>query len=392
LLDGFGVAITASGDTVVVGASCSHFEGSGCGPGAVYVYVKPAGGWTSMTQTAKLTASDGQPGDTFGISVSISGDTVVVGADLGCITGLEPARAYVFVKPSTGWQDMTQTAELTPSDGPGCLGYSVGVSGATVVAGAPYASAGEQHAQGAAYVYRQPTNGWHDMTQSAKLISSDGQALDELGTSVSISNGIVVAGAPLKNFGVGAAYVFVRPHGDGRIINETAKLTATPQSGISLFGNSVAIDGGVAVVGEPGCLNDGDPHGNAYVFVEPTNGWTNATQTAILSAPDARGCDEFPNAVAIENNVIVASELRAQNFTGAAYVFLQPSSGWQNTSKANFIVPGSLADADGESFGYSTTFSDCALAVGAPGGSIIPDAAYVFTGDRCPLSGAGHPQ
>lgn len=392
LLDGFGVSIAASGDTVVVGASCSHFGGSNCGPGAVYVFVKPAGGWVSMTQTAKLTASDGEPGDNFGIAVAISGDTIVVGADLGCVTGLEAARAYVFVKPATGWQDMTQIAELTPSDGPGCLGYSVGASGDTVVAGAPYTSAGEQPAQGAAYVYREPANGWRNMTQTAKLINSDGQALDELGSSVAISNGTVIAGAPLKNFAIGAAYVFADPQSNGGTITETAKLTATPQLGNSLFGRSVAIDGGVAVIGEPGCLAEGDPHGNAYVFVEPANGWTSASQTAMLSPPDGKDCDEFPNAVAIQKNVIVASEQRARDFTGAVYLFLQPASGWQNTAKANGIIPGTLASNDPESFGFSAAFSDCTLAVGSPGGSIIPDASYVFTADTCPGSDVSHPR
>src|SRR6185369_6700797 len=94
--------------------------------GAAYVFVKPASGWTTATETAKLTASNGTTGS-FGYSVAISGDTVAVSE-----TGAE----YVFVKPAAGWTNMTQTAKLTASDGGlGGFGYSISVSGDTVVAG-----------------------------------------------------------------------------------------------------------------------------------------------------------------------------------------------------------------------------------------------------------------
>ena len=91
-----------------------------------------------MTQTAKLTASDGAEGDYFGVSVSISGDTVVVGANGDDDNGDTSGSAYVFVKPSAGWSNMTQTAKLTASDGVegDYFGYSVSVSGDTVVVGA----------------------------------------------------------------------------------------------------------------------------------------------------------------------------------------------------------------------------------------------------------------
>jgi hypothetical protein len=65
----------------------------------------------SWAQLAKLTSSDGQADDRFGFSVAVSGDTVVVG--LSSADGSGHNAAYVFVKPSTGWANMTETAELT---------------------------------------------------------------------------------------------------------------------------------------------------------------------------------------------------------------------------------------------------------------------------------------
>ena len=82
-------------------------------------------------------------------------------------------------------QDMPwlQLAELTASDGTSNdqFGFSAAVSGTTVVVGAPYASVGNNQAQGAAYIFVKPESGWENMTQVAKLTASDGKALDLFG-------------------------------------------------------------------------------------------------------------------------------------------------------------------------------------------------------------------
>ena len=89
----------------------------------------------------------------------------------------------MFTEPGSGWADMTQTAKLTASDGAADddFGYSVSISGNTVVVGAPYATVGGNSDQGAAYVFTEPGSGWANMTQTAKLTASDGAAGDEFG-------------------------------------------------------------------------------------------------------------------------------------------------------------------------------------------------------------------
>ena len=105
-----------------------------------------------MTQTAKLTASDGAADDYFGYSVSISGNTVVVGADSATVGGNAPGGGLRFTEPGSGWANMTQTAKLTASDGAAGdrFGCSVSISGNTVVVGA---DATAQHG-GGLRVYR----------------------------------------------------------------------------------------------------------------------------------------------------------------------------------------------------------------------------------------------
>ena len=134
----------------------------------------------------------------FGVSVSISGNTVVVGAPSATVgSNSDQGAAYVFTEPGSGWANMTQTAKLTASDGDGSrrfrqLGFDQRQHGGGRSDGATVGSNG----QGAAYVFTEPGSGWANMTQTAKLTASDGAAGDDFGSSVSISGNTVVVGAP----------------------------------------------------------------------------------------------------------------------------------------------------------------------------------------------------
>ncbi|MDM8553620.1 choice-of-anchor D domain-containing protein, partial [Desulfococcaceae bacterium HSG7] len=135
-----------------------------------YVFVKPAGGWSDMTQTAKLTASDANSDDHFGWSVAVNGDTAVVGAN-----GDDTGSAYVFVKPAGGWSDMTQTAKLTASDAAADdqFGSSAAVSGDTVVVGAPY-NDDDGAESGSAYIFEFSPQPEINLKQGATNIANGG--------------------------------------------------------------------------------------------------------------------------------------------------------------------------------------------------------------------------
>ena len=116
--NGIGFSVAISNNTVATG---SPYTGSiGKGPtGAVDVYVKPAKGWkTTITPTARLGASDGDPGDELGFSAAATGSTVITGAPyahcLGysCKQGVGDGIVYAFAEPAGGWTSMTQTQEL----------------------------------------------------------------------------------------------------------------------------------------------------------------------------------------------------------------------------------------------------------------------------------------
>jgi len=211
--DELGMSVGVSGNTVVVGA-----WRTGADVGTAFVYLRPASGWSgTLNQNAILQASDRAPGDLFANSVAISGDTIVVGAYRDDVTAIDQGSAYVFVKPTGGWSGtLNQTAKLTASDAAAGdeFGNAVGIDGHTIIAGAAFHDAGASVNQGSAYVFRRPASGWQGvLTESEKLVAADSVGGDLFGISVSVSGTTAAVGAYVKDVGSnpdqGVAYVFV---------------------------------------------------------------------------------------------------------------------------------------------------------------------------------------
>jgi hypothetical protein len=353
---GFGWSVAVSGDTVVAGAQCAKVGTNTC-QGAAYVFVKPASGWADATETARLTASDGAGGDQFGASVAISGNTIVVGS---YVNNSFQGAAYVFVRPASGWASATQTAKLTASDGVAGnrFGSSVAVSGDTIVVGAPSAWIGPAINQGAAYVFVKPASGWADGTQTAKLTASDGTYGDYMGWSVGVSGGTVVAGAPhTDNSLPGAVYVFAMPASGWADATQTAKLTASDGAASDAFGTAVSVSGDTVVAGAPAVfIGSNSNQGAAYVFAMPASGWANATQTAKLTASDGAVSDMLGSAVSVSGDTVLAGApgARVGNNAGAAYVFEMPASGWANATEAAKLT---ASDSASGQLGWSVAVS-----------------------------------
>ncbi|KAJ1460279.1 FG-GAP repeat-domain-containing protein [Pelagophyceae sp. CCMP2097] len=187
----FGHAVAIDGDTIVVGAYKDDDKGSDSG--SAYVFVK-GDGVGSWSQDAKLTAADSAKLDYFGFSVGISGDYIVVGADSDDDKGPNAGAAYVFVK-GEGVASWNEKAKLTAADGAkyDSFGYSVGISGDYIVVGAP-GDDDKGSSAGAAYVFVKG-EGVASWNEKAKLTAADGAKLDFFGFSVGISGDYIVVGA-----------------------------------------------------------------------------------------------------------------------------------------------------------------------------------------------------
>jgi len=300
--DYFGWSVSISGDTIVVGAFGDEYS-----QGSAYVFRYNGSSWI---QEAKLVASDGVSPDNFGYSVSISVDTIAVGAfGKNDFTGV----AYVFRYGSTGWGE---EGKLTPTDGaPGDLfGMSVSMSGNKIAVGSPYGDANDfNQDSGAAYVFRRDGAVW---TQEAKLVAADPDLYDSFGASVSLSGSKAVVGAPSDDGLTGSAYVFKY---DGATWAQEAKLTSSAPVASDRFGASVSISGNRIVAGVPEDDDKGSNSGSAYAFKFDGTGWV---EELGLTASDGTEYDYFGPSVSISENTIVIGATGNESDRGAAYVFI----------------------------------------------------------------------
>jgi FG-GAP repeat len=337
---------------------------------------------TAYEQAAKLTASDGAQNDNLGYSVAISGDTIVVGApNVSSSTG----AAYLFVRQGTTWGNSTQTAKLLPRN-PNTydnFGYSVGVSGNTVVVGSPRDQATYQ-LQGTVAVYVRPDAGWPaQMVPTALLTHGSPAYNDQLGASVAISDDVVAAGAPFRDVlqsggynatDQGLVYVFVKPAGGWADKTHDAYLQGNASWQGDEFGTSVAMEGDVVVVGSPKSEGGGKFDGGyAWVFVKPAAGWANkVTEKAQLWPSDLAISDYFGKTVAIGGDTVIVGspqdDIGANADQGSAYIYLKGSSWASRTQAAKLTASDGAA---GEMFGTAVAVVGKSAAVGlsAKGGT-----------------------
>lgn len=340
-LDGFGEAVAISGDTIVVGASgeCSSASGvngnqndnSLISAGAAYVFVRNGTNWS---QQAYLKASNPGEPDRFGVSVGVSGDTVVVGAygedsnatgvngNQGNNNAVNSGAAYVFVRNGTVW---SQQAYLKASNTGeyDLFGSSVQIWGETVVVGAP----GEDANSGAAYVFVRDGTTW---SQQAFLKASNAESGDQFGRRLTVSEDTIMVGAPFEDSNAtgvngdesnndgtdsGAAYVFVR---NGTQWDQQAYFKGSVAGGG--IGWSLAISGDLAVAAR-------------HVFTRLGTNWTSQL---VLAGSNTESGDSFGHAVAVAGSTVVISAIGEDSDatgvngcqfnngapdSGAAYVF-----------------------------------------------------------------------
>jgi hypothetical protein len=372
-----GTAVAISGSTIVVGENCGESGGNppcNSQQSAVYVYEKPKDGWGNMTQTAELTASDGAVGDGFGTSVAISGSTIVVGA----VSGFN-GKVYVFVKPSSGWKNMTETAQLNDGTSGDGFGGVVAIHNNTIVAGAATAMIGGNQYQGAAYVFVKPPSGWATTSSfNAQLTATDGTFQDGFGSSVAVGEQTIVVGEPYHQdrTGPGEAYVFVEPTSGWASTTQTAILTRSNPGLYDEFGSSVAISGNTIVVGAPQAVGVNNGQGVIDIFVRPSQGWIDTTERAELVSPAFE--DLFGFSVGIEGADVVAGTFSVSR---KIYVYARPATGgWKSTAQPEMkFTSGRTAS----SFGFSVGIADGAVVAGAPlqpvRGHEDQGAAFVFS-------------
>ena len=291
--DEFGPSVSLSGDRLAVGAPYEDSAAVGvqegapadsndalAGSGAVYVFVRDGDAWS---QEAYVKASNPGSGDNFGWSVSLSGDSLAVGAmgesssavgvdgDQGNDDAVSSGAVYVFVRKWGSWSQQAYLKASNP-DVSDRFGYSVSLSGDTLAVGARMESGaskgvgGDQldnwsKGSGAVYVFARAGVEW---SQEAYIKASNPTSQALFGTSVSLYGETLAVGASGnhstttgvnggegagKSWDSGATYLFAR---SGGTWTQHAFIKASNTGENDAFGESVAIWGDLLVVGAPG--------------------------------------------------------------------------------------------------------------------------------------------
>lgn len=373
--DRFGSAVALAGDTLVVGASGEASGGAGnpsdnstARSGAAYVFVRIGSAWT---QQAYLKAANPDVADGFGSSVSISGDTLAIGApgEASSATGVNgnpvdnsapgSGAVYVFVRGGATWtqQAYVKASNTEHSDG---FGYRVSLDADTLACAAPGESSnatgidGNQAdnsapSSGAVYLFTRSGGAW---TQQAYVKASNTGAKDGFGRSVAVAGDSLVVGAPTEASSAvgidgnalddslplsGAAYVFVRA---SSLWTQQAYVKASNTGGGDLFGSSVALAGDWLAIGAPGeasyaqgaagdqTNNSAAGAGAVYLFGRNGNRWT---QQSYQKATNTAANDALGSAVALSTSLLVSGSPNEGSvgvgINGAQGPRLSPQSG-----------------------------------------------------------------
>ncbi|MEM9300993.1 MAG: carboxypeptidase regulatory-like domain-containing protein [Pseudomonadota bacterium] len=247
--DSFGASVAINGNTMVVGAPAAETGG------AAVVF-----GGSSFTQQAILQDPEASPGDGFGTAVAASEGLVVAGAPNQALNGITSGLAQLFEE--VGGGGYTNVGKFTnPGAAAGdSFGTAVAIEGTTLAVGAPGSDLAGQEDAGAAHVF---AFDGQNVVQTAVLLAADPVASAGLGDAIALNGDLLIAGAPQatgSTAGTGAAYLFQQ---DGADWNQVDKFSSESSDSGDAFGSAVGFDGDQVAVGSPSA---GDDTGLATVF------------------------------------------------------------------------------------------------------------------------------
>jgi len=288
--DRFGLGLAVDGDVAVVGA-----YGQGVA-GTVWVFRYAGGEWVVEDS---LVPPDGVSGDSFGVSVAVSGNVILVGAPGVDDRATDAGAAYLYRFDGRAWQ---QEAKIYAPDAAASdrFGGKVALDGNVAAVGSVL-NDDLGDASGSIYVYRYGGSSW---AYEALLLSENGVAQDRLGSALAVSGNIIAAGMErydLLNTRTGAALVFAY---DGSRWSQRATLLASDGQYGDQFGYSIDVSGSTIVVGAPGRDSAGmSDSGAAYAFSFNGSTWQ---ETDLLLPQRSWLGDTFGTAVAIDGTTVVA--------------------------------------------------------------------------------------
>jgi len=358
--DRSGVSVAISGNYAIVGAYLDDV-GTNTNQGSASIYQYTNGAWVFMQ---KLTDAGGAASDLFGYSVSIAGNSAVVGAYWDDIRGnADQGAVSVYEFDGSSWI-LTEILTDALGEAGDNFGVSVSLSDDFLMVGSASDDVGGNLNQGSVSFYKYDGRFWVLMQ---KLSDPTGSADDYFGFSVSISGNHAIAGsyvdAGFAGVGQGSASTF---NYDGVEWAVKQKLTDASGAVNDWFGYNVSMSGNYAIVGIPlANVGTNTDQGAANVYHYDSGNWTLMQK---LTNGGGAANDWFGHNVFITGSyAIVGSyfdDIGSNADQGSASIYLRVGQGWQ---KLQYVTdPGGN---QGDNFGYSTTFDESTkrFVIGASG-------------------------
>ena len=317
--EGFGTSMDLQGDTLVVGAPTGLTAEAGTAiSGTTYIYQRIGNVWNSQQ---KRSAPDAAVGDLYGSDVTLYGDMVVAGVAADDDNGYTNSGAAFSFRVIPAIERILTAYDPTTF---AQFGVQVAVSGDTVVVGAHQAEHSGLFKAGAVYIYQRVDREW---PLQQKITASDAAMDDLFGASVDIDVNRIAVGAPGKNGGDGAAYMFERV---GTVWFERQKIESDQIDATGdAFGSSVGVSGNWMVVGAE---HDNDAASNAGSgFAFEFDGFNWLLRDTLL-AGDVAADHQFGHGVSMDGDSVVVT---ASGAGGGAYVFTRSGSSWPQEAKLN---------------------------------------------------------
>jgi choice-of-anchor B domain-containing protein len=368
--DGFGTALAADGNILVVGAPGAK------GGGAVYVYERgSAGRWT---ERARLTPATAAEGDRFGASVAMKGGLLLVGAP-----GREGEKGAVVVfgrgKGAADWtaRGVMQGSGTSAND---WFGASVAFDGQRALIGAPGASTPDstKWRNGQAFVFRAGRRGaW---VEEARLAPRAEDGRTALGIAVLLDGSEALVGAPRVDSLAGAV---IRYRREGTIWASAGRLSPTAGTGPAGFGSALARDGNDLLVGAP--MSDQNA-GAVHVLRRAGPSEWKAVQ--VLVTPPAGFSTRLGAAVAASSGLAIAGAPLADFFEGSGLLYRRDGADgtWRETATVSDTVStvlpavagGEVKCEGGKAKGFDCKDADLVAflpksAIGAKRGTLLND-------------------
>lgn len=267
--DQFGVSLALQDDLLVVG-SLNADHSSHPDAGAVYIFERDRGAPGNWGLAKKIVADDSRDWAHFGRTVALDGDILVANADIA--DDLGTSTTYIFKRDYGGPDNWGQVQKFTGSSAKlgEHYGWSAALSGELLTIGAYWATVGDNEKQGALYVFRAKDEARTEWTEVAILTAPDGQPKEEFSRALTISDNLLVVGAPYAQVGdnlhQGAAYVFLPHNSDFAGWDMTMKIVADAVDNGGQFAFSLASSGDLLVLGWPSVIPEGTARGAAYFY------------------------------------------------------------------------------------------------------------------------------